>query len=55
MRHERITGDDIREAARNRGIASIAQIEVAILEPDGQFSFIRTDQSTTDPPSKHDT
>jgi len=54
MRYERITDDDVREAARSRGIASIAQIEVGILEPDGQFSFIRTDQSATDQPPRLD-
>jgi uncharacterized membrane protein YcaP (DUF421 family) len=54
MRAERILEDDVREAARDRGIASIALVEVGILEPDGGFSFIRTDDRGLDPPPSHE-
>lgn len=39
MRRERITSDDLREAARTHGVRSIEDVELAILEPSGQFSF----------------
>ncbi|QCX27543.1 DUF421 domain-containing protein [Nocardioides jishulii] len=39
MKRERITLFDLREAARNEGIRDIADIELALLEPDGSFSF----------------
>jgi uncharacterized membrane protein YcaP (DUF421 family) len=53
LRYERITDDDVREAARQRGIPSLALIEVGILEPDGRFSFIRTDQRESDAGPPH--
>jgi uncharacterized membrane protein YcaP (DUF421 family) len=37
---ERLTPEDILEEARGRGIADVADIALAILEPDGNFSFI---------------
>ena len=40
LRFERMTGDDVREAAREQGIATLDDIEVGILEPDGRFSFV---------------
>lgn len=55
MAAERVHEDDVREAARARGIASIAMIEVGILEPDGQFSFIRTDDAPAEPSSSPET
>jgi|SRR4051794_11591604 uncharacterized membrane protein YcaP (DUF421 family) len=48
LAHERLRLDDVAEAARNQGIADLADVRVGILEPDGQFSFVldgsRTDQ-----------
>ncbi len=40
MRRERITLDDIQEEARQAQIASIAEIQWAILENDGKISYI---------------
>lgn len=45
MRRERITIFDLREAARNDGIRDIADIELALLEPDGSFSFFTRQDS----------
>ena len=39
MRRERITRYDLHEAARGNGIRDVADIELAMLEPDGSFSF----------------
>lgn len=40
---ERIPESDVLEAARQQGIADLAKVYVGIVESDGQFSFIRTD------------
>ncbi len=52
---ERLTLDELHEAARNQGIADLAQVRFAVLEPDGKFSFIRTEDSggAAAAPEKH--
>ncbi len=40
MERERVTLDNLKEAARIEGIADLSQVEIAILETDGKFSFI---------------
>ena len=37
---ERVTLDELKEAARMEGIADLSQVEFAVLEADGRFSFI---------------
>jgi uncharacterized membrane protein YcaP (DUF421 family) len=37
---ERLTIDDLLDEARNAGIARIADIEFAVVEADGKFSFL---------------
>lgn len=39
MKRERVSLDDLNEAARSNGIRRLADIELAVLEPNGQFSF----------------
>lgn len=39
MTLERVNVDDLKEAARNEGYRSLDQIEWAVLESDGSFSF----------------
>lgn len=39
MRDERLSDSELHEAARQQGISDLAGIAVAILEPDGRFSF----------------
>lgn len=39
LRRERITVRDLHEAARNEGIRNLADVELALLEVDGKFSF----------------
>jgi uncharacterized membrane protein YcaP (DUF421 family) len=41
LRLERVTLDELLESARNQGIANLRDIELAILEPSGQFSFLK--------------
>jgi uncharacterized membrane protein YcaP (DUF421 family) len=40
---ERLTLDEVCEAARNQGIRDLAEVDIGVLEPDGKFSFLRTD------------
>lgn len=40
MRRERVTMEDLKEAARIEGIGDLGDIEFAVLETDGKFSFI---------------
>lgn len=53
---ERLTLDELREGARNQGIADLGQVHVAILEPDGKLSFILSrdvDEARHSPPERH--
>jgi len=43
LRLERLSVDDLKDAAREQGIASTDDIAVGILEPSGKFSFITTE------------
>jgi uncharacterized membrane protein YcaP (DUF421 family) len=40
MHRERLTMEDLHEAARIEGIGDMEEIEFAVLETDGKFSFI---------------
>lgn len=40
IRLERVTHDEILEAARAKGIRDLAAVDVGILEADGKFSFV---------------
>ncbi|MCA1831780.1 MAG: DUF421 domain-containing protein [Actinobacteria bacterium] len=53
LRIERLTEDEVKEAAREQGIADLRDVTVGILESDGRFSFIKRSevdrqQQTTD-------
>lgn len=39
MRRERVTVDDLADAARAQGIKDLAEIRLGLLEPNGSFSF----------------
>jgi len=41
MKIERLTMDDVIESAREQGIDDLARVKLAVLEPDGRFSFIQ--------------
>jgi len=42
LKRERLTVDEITEAARKQQIAHLAEIRFAVLETDGEISFIKT-------------
>lgn len=44
LRLERVTLDELLESARNQGIANLRDIDLAILEPSGNFSFLQHKQ-----------
>jgi uncharacterized membrane protein YcaP (DUF421 family) len=52
---ERLTLEEICEAARNQGIIDLAEVDFGVLEPDGKFSFLKasgqSDQQGS--PDKH--
>jgi uncharacterized membrane protein YcaP (DUF421 family) len=41
LKLERVALDELLESARNQGIANLRDIDLAILEPSGQFSFLK--------------
>ena len=43
MAAERMPLDELHEAARQEGIDDLAKVRVAVLEPSGRISFIKTD------------
>lgn len=55
LRLERVTLDEVLESARNQGIANLCDINLGILEPSGQFSFLQRkgDDEQHSPPQKH--
>jgi uncharacterized membrane protein YcaP (DUF421 family) len=55
LKIERLTLDEIREAARKQGITDLAEVDIGVLEPDGSFSFLKTDGETEQQgdPEKH--
>jgi uncharacterized membrane protein YcaP (DUF421 family) len=53
LRRERMTLDEVRESARKQGIASLADIKIAILEADGKLSFLTYDRAQPSGESGH--
>jgi uncharacterized membrane protein YcaP (DUF421 family) len=43
MQLERLGLEDLQEGAREQGIDDLAKVKLAVLEPDGKFSFIQFD------------
>ncbi len=52
LRVERVPYDEVVEAARNQGIGDLANVRLAILEPDGKFSFLRYDEEQEQQPER---
>jgi uncharacterized membrane protein YcaP (DUF421 family) len=52
LRRERMTADDLNEAARAQGIAHISDVQIAVLEADGKVSFITFDRSRKAAPTE---
>ena len=55
LKLERVAMDELLESARNQGIANLRDIDLAILEPSGQFSFLKRqqDDEPQGAPEKH--
>lgn len=45
LRLERVVLDELLESARNQGIDNLRDVELGILEPSGQFSFLQRKSS----------
>jgi uncharacterized membrane protein YcaP (DUF421 family) len=43
LKMERLTLEELVEAAREQGIGDLVDVRLAVLEPDGKFSFIQKD------------
>jgi uncharacterized membrane protein YcaP (DUF421 family) len=52
LRLERVTDEDVLQAARGEGIDDIAKVRVGLIESDGKFSFIKYDGERVDPPDR---
>ena len=48
MHYERITLDEIKEAARGQGIGDLGEVQLCVLEPGGTFSFIKKEDAGSD-------
>ena len=55
LRTERLTRDEVVEAARSQGIGDLAYVRIGVLEPDGKFSFLRDDDERTEGTERHKT
>ncbi len=51
---ERVPADELMEAARGHGIDDLAKVRLAILEPDGRFSFITGESQPDEPQRRHE-
>ena len=47
LRTHRMQVGDLIDAAREQGIGDLNELEFAVLEPDGAFSFVRHDRAPT--------
>jgi uncharacterized membrane protein YcaP (DUF421 family) len=43
LQRERVSLDELKEAARIHGFADLSDVAFCVLEADGEFSFIRDD------------
>ena len=53
LRLERVTVDEVIQGARSQGIADLGEVSLAVMEPDGKFSFITRDKGSNPAPEKH--
>jgi uncharacterized membrane protein YcaP (DUF421 family) len=52
LKIERVAMEELVEAAREQGIADLADVRLAVLEPDGKFSFIEAEEKQHNQPEK---
>ena len=53
MKLERVTEDEVLEAARGQGISDLAEVAYGVLEADGKFSFVKADKEQHAAFAKH--
>jgi uncharacterized membrane protein YcaP (DUF421 family) len=53
LKIERLTLDEVMTAAREHGITTLKDVRLAIVEPEGQFTFIRRNGESQQPPERH--
>lgn|SRR5919198_698650 len=46
LRIERLSEDDVKDAARQQGIADLREVRLGVLESDGSFTFVRFEGPT---------
>jgi uncharacterized membrane protein YcaP (DUF421 family) len=51
---ERVTLDEVKEVARNQGIADLSRVRLGVLEPDGKLSFITVEGDQHESDEKHE-
>lgn len=51
MRAERLSADDLLQQARQQGITDLADVRTAVLETDGEVSFLRDGTAGDEPPA----
>ena len=44
LKRERITEEELMEAARGEKVADLTKIDLVVMETDGRFSFLRADR-----------
>jgi uncharacterized membrane protein YcaP (DUF421 family) len=49
-----MTLDELKEEARNQGVADLAKVKVGVLEPDGKVSFLLDDGPGDQQQGTHD-
>jgi uncharacterized membrane protein YcaP (DUF421 family) len=54
LKIERLTLDQVQEAARQQGIDDLAKVRFGVLEPDGQLSFLQDEGASSDQGSGDD-
>lgn len=50
---ERVTMEEIKEAARSHGIGDLTDVRLGVLEPDGRLSFILNDGDQVEQSEEH--
>jgi uncharacterized membrane protein YcaP (DUF421 family) len=53
LEYERLTLDDVKDAAREQGIGDLNEVVVGVLEADGKFSFLKVSGDTQGKAEKH--
>ena len=54
MKLERVALDELKEEARDQGLADLREIRLGVLEPDGKFSFITKNGEQHQRQEKHE-